>query len=84
VSDMHDRMIGAYRSRDHGTRLLREIGDLHAPVPNGCSCGKRKDCETARIIDRGWVQERFRDLERREHRPDYYGEELMEPGNGAA
>lgn len=66
VGDYHDRMIAAYRSRDHGVRLLRRIGDLHRPVKNGCSCGKRPDCETSRIIDGPWVQARIRELERRE------------------
>jgi hypothetical protein len=66
LSDKHERMLAAYRSRDHGTRLLRDIGDLHAPVRGGCSCGKRPDCKTAQIIDRPWVQDRLRDLEHRE------------------
>lgn len=68
ASNARDRMIGAYKSRDHGTRLLRRIGLLHEPAHRGCSCGKRPDCDTAKIIDQGWVQERIRDLERREER----------------
>lgn len=68
ASDARDRMVGAYRSRDHGTRLLRRIGLLHERAQHGCTCGKRPDCETAKIIDQGWVRERIRDLERREER----------------
>jgi hypothetical protein len=66
AGDYRERMIAAFRSRDHGVRQMRRIGDLHAPVRGGCSCGKRPDCETAKIIDSPWVQARLRELERRE------------------
>lgn len=81
ASDAKDRMVSAYRSRDHGTRLMKKIADLHAPAQRGCSCGKRPDCATAKIIDQGWVQERIRDLDRRDERERQrarqYGDDYM-------
>jgi hypothetical protein len=78
AGDARDRMIAAYKSRDHGTRLLRWIGLLHEPAQRGCSCGKRPDCDTAKIIDQGWVQERVRDLDRREERDRQRARQLAE------
>lgn len=72
VSDFREKTRSAYRSRDHAVRLLRKIADLHQPERRGCSCGKRPDCETAKIIDHGWVVERIRDLELREAAEDLY------------
>ncbi len=78
ASDYRDRMFAAFRSRDHGIRLLRRIGDLHEPLRGGCSCGKKPDCETSRVIDGPWVQDRLRELARREARDpdDHYGDLL--------
>jgi hypothetical protein len=50
ASDYRDRMFAAFRSRDRGIRLLRRIGDLHEPLRGGCSCGKKPDCETSRVM----------------------------------
>lgn len=66
VDEARDRAVGAYRSRDHSVRLLRKIRDLHTAKPRGCECGKRPDCDTAKIVDGGWVHARIRDLERQE------------------
>jgi hypothetical protein len=70
-----EKMFAAFGSRDHAVRLLHKIGELHEPTPRGCSCGKRSDCETAKIIDHGWVQDRIRDLERREEQEERQREE---------
>jgi hypothetical protein len=66
VDEARDRAVSAYRSRDHSVRLLRKIAELHNPTATGCSCGKRPDCDTAKIVDGGWVQARIRDLERQD------------------
>jgi hypothetical protein len=70
ASDHRDRMFAAFRSRDHAVRQLRRVGDLHEAVRGGCSCGKKPDCRTAQIVDAPWVQDRLRELERREGRTD--------------
>jgi hypothetical protein len=66
VGEARERAAGAYRSRDHAVRQLRKIANLHSPAQHGCSCGKKPDCDTAKIVDTPWVTNRIRDLEERD------------------
>lgn len=61
-------MKAAFRSRDIAIGYLRQLEEVHEPLGlRACGCGATGMCRTREILDRPWVKDRIRELERREH-----------------
>jgi len=58
------RMLAAFQSRDSAFSILKTVNDLHEFRRDGsCSCGVKRDCKTAAVVYRGWVQAMIRRLD---------------------
>lgn len=58
------RMLAAFHSRDSAFSILQTVNDLHELRRDGsCSCGVKRDCKTAAVVYRSWVQAMIRRLD---------------------
>lgn len=57
ADDYRDKMKAAYRSRDSVLTEMERLGQLHRATDDGCSCGKKRKCETQDIVHADWVTE---------------------------
>lgn len=69
ITESHEKMIAAFRSRDSYIRQLARIAKHHEPTGRGCSC-RRRDCETLQIVEQPWVRRRINEVDYQ----DGYGE----------
>lgn len=60
-----ERMHGAYSSRETSVRYLRDVLNLHTMHPDGsCSCGMKRGCRSAELLQKPWVHQQVTNLEK--------------------
>jgi hypothetical protein len=64
-TEYKDRMHAAYGSREISLRYLRDILNLHRMRPDGsCSCGRKRGCPSAELLQKPWVHQQVTKLEK--------------------
>jgi hypothetical protein len=58
ADDYREKMLAAFRSRDHVLKQFERLARYHRATDYGCICGKR-NCETLAVVDADWINDRI-------------------------
>lgn len=58
ADDYREKMLAAFRARDHVLTQFERLARYHRAADHGCICGKR-NCETLAVVDTGWINDRI-------------------------
>jgi hypothetical protein len=58
ADDYRQKMLAAFRSRDHVLKQFERLARYHRATDHGCICGKRL-CETLAVVDADWINDRI-------------------------
>lgn len=58
AEDHREKMLAAFRARDHVLKQFERLARYHRATEHGCICGKRT-CETLAVVDADWITDRI-------------------------